>query len=192
MATAIFTTNDVIKYGLGVAATHELKGFAFGDVARLEYNDDMVNIQAGFNLNTAFAFNMDGFRPTLTLRLLRGSDDDGLFNKVCEMYTNGLLKNESTFNNEYFINMSISKTLKTLASAESKGLGEGWDGKVVDLTEVFDLNAGVIQRKPGTVTNVQGDLEQTVVEYILVFAFAKRRLENWVDPTIATASTTTP
>ena len=129
-----------------------LKDFANGDIGTLELPNNMFEMQTGKNSNTIFALDEAGNNATLTVRLLMSSADDKRLN--------GLVPKSDGF---------ASTILATGSVVKQVGNGQG---KVSYNT--YMLAGGMVQKKPGIKTNVNGDIEQAVVTYTIQFAEANR------------------
>lgn len=131
-----------------------LKDFADGDIGTLEVNNDLFAIQTGKNGNTIFAYDEAGRNATLTLRVLMSSGDDKRLN--------GMVPKHEGFESTILINGSVVKMV-----------GDG-AGNVSYNT--YLLKGGMIQRKPNMTSNVNGETQQAVVEYVIQFADAERSI----------------
>lgn len=131
-----------------------LKDFADGDIGTLEVNNDLFAMQTGKNGNTIFAYDEAGRNATLTLRILMSSNDDKRLN--------GMVPKHEGFESTILINGSVVKMV-----------GDG-AGNVSYNT--YLLKGGMIQRKPNMTSNVNGETQQAVVEYVIQFADAERSI----------------
>lgn len=131
-----------------------LKDFADGDIGTLEINNDLFAMQTGKNGNTIFAYDEAGRNATLTLRILMSSNDDKRLN--------GLVPKHEGFESTILINGSVVKMI-----------GDG-SGNISYNT--YLLKGGMIQRKPNMTSNVNGETNQAIVEYVIQFADAERSI----------------
>jgi hypothetical protein len=131
-----------------------LKDFADGDIGTLEMNNDLFAMQTGKNGNTIFAYDEAGRNATLTLRILLSSNDDKRLN--------GLVPKHENFASTVLINGSVVKMV-----------GDG-NGNIS--YNAYLLKGGLIQRKPNMRSNVNGETQQAVVEYVIQFADAERSI----------------
>lgn len=131
-----------------------LKDFADGDIGTLEVNNDLFSMTTGKNGNTIYAYDEAGRNATLTLRILMSSNDDKRLN--------GLVPHPENFASTILINGSIVKMV-----------GDG-EGNISYNT--YLLKGGMVQRKPNMVSNVNGEKQQAVVEYVIQFADAERSI----------------
>jgi hypothetical protein len=130
-----------------------LTDFADGDVSSLAYSGDIMAIKVGKNKNSIFSKNENGSSATLTLRLIRGSSDD--------RFMSGKL---SAMNRDF-----VSQSLAT--GELVKRLGDGSGGIIRD---VYTLLGGTFQKNVDGKENVEGDTEQAVAVYTMIFANVKR------------------
>ena len=127
-----------------------LSDFADGDIATLEFPNDIATAKAGKNGNLIFAFNETGRICEATLRILLGSADDKWLNsRLAELMAPGKLSD--------FI---------LLTGVFSKRVG---DGSGVISTKVYTLGGGIFKRQPGVKSNVEGNTEQSVAIYTIQF-----------------------
>ena len=129
-----------------------LKDFADGDIATLDLPNNLMEISTGKDGNTIFALNEAGNNATLTVRPLLSSATDKRLN--------GLLPKSESFAG-YVL----------LTGAVTKQVGDG-AGNISYNSYV--LQGGMIQKKPAIKSNVNGDTQQAVVEYVIQFANAAR------------------
>lgn len=131
-----------------------LNDFVDGDIGTLEISNDLFAMQTGKNGNTIFAYDEAGRNATLTLRILMSSNDDKRLN--------GLVPKHEGFESTILINGSVVKMI-----------GDG-EGNISYNT--YLLKGGMIQRKPNMTSNVNGETNQAVVEYVIQFADAERSI----------------
>lgn len=129
-----------------------LKDFATNDIGTLDIPNNMFDLQTGKNGNTIFALDEAGNNATLTVRLLMGSADDKRLN--------GMIPKSNGF----------AQTILATGSVV-KQVGDG-QGNVSYNT--YMLAGGMVQKKPSVKSNVNGDTEQAIVEYVIQFAEANR------------------
>jgi hypothetical protein len=148
MGTYTVTSNDTLTLN-----SHVFVDQAFGDISKITFPNELVNLKTGKNGNTVFAQNASGFNANLELRLLRGSTDDQFLDAL-------ILAPGSSF---------PSTTL--LSGTFVKMLGDG-QGNVV--SDTYTLSGGVISKEIEGKENVEGDTEQAVATYMVKFASAAR------------------
>lgn len=148
-ATYTLTGDDVI-----IINDLPLNDFPDNDIATLELPNNLMEISTGKDGNTIFALNEAGNNATLTLRVLMSSADDKRLN--------GLIPPSDGFARYVLLNGSVVKQV-----------GDG-AGNVSDNT--YLLAGGMVQKKPAIKSNVNGDTQQAVVEYVIQFANAARAI----------------
>lgn len=130
--------------------------FADGDNSMIVFNNDRAKMKTGKNKNTIFAKDESGNNANLTLRLMKGSDDDQFL--------------------QTFLSQSDADFVSTqLASGQFvKRLG---DGQGNSLREVYTLQGGIFTRQVDGKENVNGDTNQGVAVYNMMFASAARIMQ---------------
>lgn len=128
---------------------------ADGDTSAIAFPNDLVAMKTGKNGNAIYAKNAQGNNADLTLRLIKGSSDD-------EFLQSQLDAQERDFPSFALANGSFVKRL-------GDGLGN------VKL-EKFQMQGGVIRKTPDSKENVEGDTEQAVTVYQLMFTRAGRSI----------------
>lgn len=129
-----------------------LTDFANNDIGTLDIPNNMFEMQTGKNGNTIFALDESGNNATLTVRVLMSSGDDRRLNGMIPV-SNG-----------------FAQTVLATGSVV-KQIGDG-AGNVSYNT--YMLAGGMVQKKPSIKSNVNGDSDQAVVEYVIQFAQANR------------------
>lgn len=143
------TGDDTTMIGSRGAALRILKDLADGDTTILDFPNDLVAAKVGKNGNTIFAFNSTGKTVTASVRILLGSSDD--------KYMNARL-------NEY---LNAPAGFILLDGEFVKRAGDG-AGNIANI--IYKLYGGVIQKMPVVKGNVEGDTEQAVAVWQIVFA----------------------
>lgn len=131
-----------------------LNDFADGDIGSLSLPNNMFDMQTGKNSNTIFALDESGNNAILKVRILMSSNDDKRLN--------GMIPKSKGFAQSVLANGSVVKQV-----------GDG-QGNVSYNT--YLLAGGMVQKKPDVKSNVNGDAQQGVVEYIIIFAEANRTI----------------
>lgn len=126
---------------------------ADGDSSAITFPNDLVSVKTGKNGNTIYSGNETGKNANMTLRVMRGSSDDRFLQGKLSEQQRGL----SDF---------------SLVTGEFvKRLGDG-DGGII--RDVYTMLGGIFLRKVEGKENVEGDTEQGVAVYNMLFADAKR------------------
>lgn len=154
MASVSLTGNDsFILFRAGTPLL--IQDFADGDTAMLEYPNNSVEVTTGKNGNALFAFNSTGILVNVTLRILRAGPSDK------------------------FINSRLAELQADLASfilLEGEFIKRVGDGQGNVTSDTYRLGGGIIQKPPGVKENVEGDTEQSVTIWNLVFTNSGRAL----------------
>ena len=136
-----------------VIDSRPITDFADGDTTNIDFPNNLVEVKTGKNGNTIYGRNRPGENATVTIRLLVGSSDD--------KYMNGRMA-------EY---KADPASFPLISSEFIKRVGDG-EGAVTNV--IYKFTGGVIQKIPNTKENVEGDTEQSVVIWQMVFANAER------------------
>lgn len=144
----MITGNDTLTL-----ADRVILDFADGDNSTIGFPNDLVSIKTGKNQNTLYARNEQGNNATMSLRLVRGSSDDKFLQSKL-----ALVKGD--FPSVILINGEFVKRLG--------------DGKGTVIRDVYTLLGGTFSKNIEVKENVEGDTEQAVSVYNLVFAVASR------------------
>lgn len=144
------TGDDVVQIN-GVS----LVDFADGDTAVLDFPNDLTMAKTGKDGNSIFAFNNTGRQCTLVLRLLRGGADDAFLNSLFNLYVN----NPAAF--------------ALLTGEFIKNIGDG-AGNITQ--DIYQLSGGIFKRGVNVKENADGDVEQAIAIWNLLFTNAPRSL----------------
>ncbi|RTL04655.1 hypothetical protein EKK58_10115 [Candidatus Dependentiae bacterium] len=132
-----------------------LNQLADGDCAVLTFPNDLMNIKTGKSGNSIYAFNYTGQQCELSLRVIRGGADDQYLNNLL-----ALMKN--------------NPALFSLMQGEfDKNVGDGNGNLTVDS---YILSGGVFKKNPEVKENADGESEQAVTIYTLIFSNAPRTI----------------
>jgi hypothetical protein len=131
-----------------------LSYFGTGTIGQLEIPNDLVNVDVGKNNNGIYALNSSGRMATLTVSVLAGSPDDRRLN--------GMIPNLEEFE---------STVLAT--GAVIKKIGDG-AGAIRYIT--YQLAGGIVSKIPQVISAVDGNIEQALVEYKIVFGNNSRAI----------------
>lgn len=114
----------------------------------ITFPNDLGTVKSGKNGNTIFAKNEMGRVASVTLRLLLGGTDDKYLNSRMQQWIN----DPSTF--ELLTGMFIKRVGDGAGTVESK---------------VYQCSEGIFKRQVEAKTSSEGDAEQSVAVYELVF-----------------------
>lgn len=135
--------------------TRIMKDFGDGDTAVLTFPNDLCQEKVGKNGNVIFAFNATGKVANVVLRVMLGSADDKYLNSRLQEYLNDPAA-FIVFSGEFI-----------------KRAGDG-SGDVTNI--IYQFNAGVIKKMVESKENVEGDTEQAIAIYTMVFANTDRAI----------------
>jgi len=155
MGGVSLTGNDTIAIGARGAALRIFADLADGDTANIDFPNNLVEAKTGKNGNTIYAFNATGQVANMTIRVLRGSPDDKYLNSEMNLY------------------IADPAAYPLLDGEMIKRIGDG-TGAVTN--DVYKVNGGVVQKIPVVKENVEGDTEQSVSIYLIMFANTERSL----------------
>lgn len=130
-----------------------LADFADGDWADMTFPNDIAALKTGKNGNTIYALNETGKQCELKIRLIIGSPDD--------IYFNGLLAGQLS---------NFAGTVLNIGNFV-KRVGDG-AGNIKNVTYI--MSGGILTKIPGAKSNAEGELAQSVVEWIVKFSNAPR------------------
>jgi hypothetical protein len=128
---------------------------ADGDVAVLEYPNNIAEVKTGKNGNSIYGLNETGKNAELTLRVIRGSADDKYLNQL-------LVAQQQNFAGTVLM---IGEFIKQI--------GDGAGGIAYD---TYITSGGVFMKLVAAKSNVEGDTAQSVCEYKIKFSNAPRTI----------------
>ena len=128
---------------------------ADGDVANLEFPNNIADVKTGKNGNSIYALNESGKNSELTLRVIRGSSDDKYLNQLLTAQNN-----------------NFASTVLMVGEFVKK-VGDG-QGNITNDTYV--CSGGIFLRFVPAKSNVDGDTGQSVAEYKIKFSNTPRVL----------------
>ena len=150
MATVALSGNDSI-----IINNRVLSDLADGDVAVLDYPNNIAEVKTGKNGNSIYGLNETGKNAELTLRVIRGSSDDKYLNQL-------LVSQQQNFAGTVLM---IGEFIKRL--------GDG-AGKIA--SDTYIVSGGVFTKQVSAKSNVDGDTGQSVCEYKIKFSNAPRTI----------------
>lgn len=150
MAAVALSGSDTIKINNKILAD-----FADGDVAVLNFPNELANVKTGKNGNSIYSFNETGRQCELVLRVIRGSADD----KFMQSLLSSMKANFSSF------------ILMTGEFIKKVGDGAG------NLTnDTYVMSGGIFTKDIEAKSNTEGDAAQSVVVYTMKFANGPRAI----------------
>ena len=140
-----------------LVGTRILTDLGDGDVGNLDFPNNLVEMKTGKNGNTIYAFNATGKVVDYTVRTILGSDDDKYFNAEMNRY----------------LNDPPSYTLLDGEFIKRVGDGSG-PGGVSNI--IYRMSGGIPKKMPNTKENVEGDTEQAIAEWAVMYANTDRSI----------------
>jgi hypothetical protein len=132
-----------------------LTDFGEGDVATLTFPNEIMNVKTGKNGNSIFALNNTGLQCDVSLRILRGSDDDKVLNGIIA----DLLNDPASF--------------VVLDGQFVKRVG---DGTGVVTNDTYIVGGGVPTRQVGAAENADGNTDPAIAIYEFKFTNTRRAI----------------
>lgn len=155
MGSVSLTGQDTIIIGQDGVAPRIFSDLADADTATMEFPNNIVEAKIGKNGNTIYAFNATGRQVNVVLRIIRGSADDKYMNARY---------------NQYLLDRAAFPLLE---GEFVKRVGDGTGAVTAD---TYTMQGGVIQKLPAVKENVEGDTEQSVSIWNIIFTNANRAL----------------
>ena len=147
-----YTSKDLIQLE-DLNGKWTLSDFADGTIAQLETPNEQSTVTTGYNGNSLGAHNEPGRQRRFTIRLVKGSSDDKRLNESYELWKERDMR------------------FKPLKGWFTKNIGHEDGSLSQDTTECyFGLPNGV----PVALTDTNGNTEQDVSVYTIVFGNSKR------------------
>ena len=145
------TGNDVV-----VLDGRVFHGVADADYVHLEFDNDIANLKVSKDGNTIFALNETGNIVKVTMRLLVGCADDVVLNSRFQQ-----MKND-------FSGFTL------MAGSFTKRVGDG-AGNIKNV--VYSMANGIFKRMVPAKSNAEGDTEQSVAVYEMLFRNQSRAIQ---------------
>lgn len=151
MANSVsLTGNDTLKLRDRVFAD-----FADADFAALSFPNEIAAVKTGKDGNSIYALNETGRQAELVVRVLRGSSDDKFLQNV-------LAEQKNDFSGFVLLEGELVKRV-----------GDG-QGNIT--TDTYLLTGGVFTKNVEVKSNAEGDTEQSVAVYTIMFGNNSRTL----------------
>lgn len=132
-----------------------ISDLADGDCVNLDFPNEIATLKTGKNGNVIYALNETGRECTMSLRVLRGSDDDKFLNNLLQIQQGNFAG---------FI---------LLSGEFIKKIGDG-EGNITN--DTYIMAGGIFLKRVGAKNNTEGDTEQSVSIYEMKFANSPRAL----------------
>lgn len=129
----------------------QLVDFADGNIVEIKYANQIANVKTGKNGNSIYSFNATGSNAEVMMRIMRGSADD--------KFLLGLMNIQQL--NFAAFPLMIAQFIKKM------GDGAGNIG-----SNIYFMSGGVFTKLVEAKSNVEGDTEQSVSIYTLMFSNA--------------------
>lgn len=128
-------------------------GLADGNCVELKFPNAIANLKTGKNGNTIYGFNETGRQCEVDIRLIRGSTEDQFLNNL-------LSQQQSNFSGTVLMFGSFIKKL-----------GDG-AGNIT--SDTYVVSGGIFTKQVEAKTNTDGDVEQSVAMYTIMFSNSPR------------------
>jgi len=129
--------------------------FAHLDYAHITFEDKLLNMRISKDGNVLLAQNLNGQKARLVVRLGVGSYDDQYFGSLLQSWIND------------------AATFPLMTGSFAKRIGDGM-GNVKNVT--YQLAAGSFEKIPEAKANSEGEEEQAVVVYEMLFVLQSRAI----------------
>lgn len=151
MTTYTVTSNDTL-----VLNGRVFNDLTTGDVTKITFPNELINLKTGKNKNTIYAQNAPGQNAMLVIRLARGSSDDQFMQAILQQ------------------SLSDFPSTQLLGGSFTKRLGDGF-GNIRN--DVYSLGGGMISKPVEGGENVDGNTDQAESIYNVKFANAGRSIQ---------------
>jgi len=125
-----------------------ISALADADAIKLDFSTPIGVMKVSKDGNAIYAMQYSGQVVKVTLRLVRGSADDQLLNSRLQDW------------------IAAPADFELMTGSFIKRIG---DGKGNILSEVYQIAGGIFDTIPSTKMNTEGDVEQSVTEYTMLF-----------------------
>ena len=143
--------SDTIKFNQTILDS----GMGHDEVAKLTFPTELATVKTGKNGNTIYVQNSSGMQTVLELKVIRGTADDAMLQKLVTLYKS-------------------SPTLYVLDNVEIvKKLGDGAGHEKAD---TYVCIGGIPTKQVEATVHVGGDVEQAISTYTWTFAASNRAL----------------
>lgn len=150
MAKVALSGKDTIKINDRI-----LNDLVDGDCVILTFPNDISAVKTGKNGNSIYSFNYTGEQVEVSIRVLRGSSDD--------KFLNGLLSDFK--NNPPYFTLMAGEFIKTIG-----------DGTGSVISDIYIMSGGIFKKNTEGKENAEGDTEQSIAVYSMIFANAPRTI----------------
>jgi hypothetical protein len=133
-----------------------LSGFADADAIKLEPQGPIAQMKVSKDGNSIYSMQYSGIVAKLTVRLVRGCFDDTTLNGLLQQW------------------MADPATFVLMSGSFVKRIGDGKGGTT---NEVYQLAGGVFESIPSGHSNMDGNTEQSVSVYTMLFRNDSRLMQ---------------
>ena len=148
MSAVALSGNDTLSINNYVFAD-----FADGNIAELTFPNPIANLKTGKNGNSIYGLNETGKQAAFKVRVIRGSADD--------KFLNGLLSQQQADFSSFAL--MIGQFIKKLG-----------DGQGNVKSDTYIVSGGIFTKQVEAKTNTDGETEQSVAIYEIMFSNAPR------------------
>lgn len=141
-ATALAGKDVLIIDGVVISAIGDQ------DAIKVDFGGPIAQMKVSKDGNAIYAMQFSGIVAKVTLRVIRGSFDDVQLNSKLQ----GWLSDPAGFE---LMNASFVKRIG--------------DGKGNITSEVYQMSGGIFEKIPGGKMNTEGDVDQSITEYDMLF-----------------------
>lgn len=152
--SSVYTAQDTILF-TDHKGEFTVTDLATGNVAEITAPNEMATVSTGFNGNSLLAHNEPGRQRQLVLRVVKGSGDDKRLNSWLLGWQNRSLLWKPA-------NATLTKNL---VNEQGKSF-----------EDTYELMSGAPTGAPVTTVNTEGDIEQVVSVYTILFANNNRNV----------------
>lgn len=132
-----------------------LTDLADANCIELTFDEDIASCKTGKNGNSIYSLKESGKKAKVKLRLVRGSSDDKYLNNL-------LVQMQASFETFVLMNGQFIKKI-------GDGLGNV-------SSDTYIMSGGIFTKKPGAKTNTDGEVDQSITEYMFEFSNAPRAI----------------
>ena len=145
-----------------------LSDFHAGTIASLDFPTSLCSIKKGKNGNTVYSFSKKGEQAELSLNIIRGSSDD--------LALNSLLLAQKL--NPRFVVLLTGRIIRRVGTPGGRGafIEELSTEQIATSQDNYILSGGVFAGIPPISVNVDGEVEQNIAQYKILFATGERTI----------------
>lgn len=125
-----------------------ITGLADGDAIKIDFDGPIAQMKTSKDGNSIYAMQYSGIVAKLTVRLVRSCFDDATLNSKLQQW------------------IADPTSFPLMAGSYVKRVGDG-QGNVT--SEIYQLAGGIFERIPSATTNMEGNVDQSVTVYTMMF-----------------------